>query len=447
MPAMFWLYTSHASYGLAYPMPAMISLLFIPDMPGHASYALAIYITCQLCYALSQASYALAIYITCQLCPGYLHPMPAMLAYPSPLASYDLAILYTWHASYALAIYITCHLCSGLSHASYALAIYIPCLLCSESVSSHSSYALAIIYTWHATCQGMPAKQWLYTLYITCQLCSGISHANYAMAIIYTWHMPAMPYARLYTYITCQLCSGLSHASYALMHWLFFLPDMSGHASYALAKYITCQLCPGSSHASYDLAIIYTWHASYDLAIYITCQLCSGFSHASYALAIYIPCQLCSGLSHASYALAIIHNWLANMPATLWLYTSHASYALAYPMTAMTNIPCQLCSHQTKHQVTTSGKWQHAVHGTWLYGKEMYLDLQCAGGLRCRQKFEAACIAGMEQGKIHSGYHWDGYHSQTTNRATPIRLPYRTCTTMGGGGMGFYGAMGTMWES
>jgi hypothetical protein len=32
MPAMLWLYTSHASYALAYPMSAMLWLLFIPDM-------------------------------------------------------------------------------------------------------------------------------------------------------------------------------------------------------------------------------------------------------------------------------------------------------------------------------------------------------------------------------------------------------------------------------
>ena len=65
MPAMLWLYTSHASYALAYPMPAMLWLLFIPDMPA------------MLWLYTSHASYALA------------YPMPAMLW------------LYTSHASYA----------------------------------------------------------------------------------------------------------------------------------------------------------------------------------------------------------------------------------------------------------------------------------------------------------------------------------------------------------
>ncbi len=32
MPAMFWLYTSHASYTLTYYMPASLWLLFIHDM-------------------------------------------------------------------------------------------------------------------------------------------------------------------------------------------------------------------------------------------------------------------------------------------------------------------------------------------------------------------------------------------------------------------------------
>ena len=81
MPAMLWLHTSHASYVLAYPMPAMLWLLFIPDMP--AMLWLDTSLTCQLCSSLSDASCALAIYISCQLCSGLSH------------ASYALAIIHT----------------------------------------------------------------------------------------------------------------------------------------------------------------------------------------------------------------------------------------------------------------------------------------------------------------------------------------------------------------
>ena len=39
------------------------------------------------------------------------------------------------------------------------------------------------------------------------------------------------------------------------------------------------------------------------------------------------------------------------------------------------------------------GKWRCAVHGTMLYGKQLWFDPLVAGGLRCRQNYEQACIA------------------------------------------------------
>ena len=86
------LYTSHASYALAYLMPAMLWLLFVPDMPAML-YALAIYST--------HMPAMLLLIIPCQLCSGYIHPMPAMFwLIPCQLCS-------------GYYLYLTCQLCSG----------------------------------------------------------------------------------------------------------------------------------------------------------------------------------------------------------------------------------------------------------------------------------------------------------------------------------------------
>jgi len=83
------MFKGHASYALAYPMPAICSGYYL-------------YLTCQLCSGYIHNMPAMLWLIPCQLCSGYIHPMPATLwLIPCQLCS-------------GYYLYLTCQLCCHL---------------------------------------------------------------------------------------------------------------------------------------------------------------------------------------------------------------------------------------------------------------------------------------------------------------------------------------------